>query len=164
MLLKNNFLSLHAWETLDLMPVWFLCCRTSQSLQGAEVWTGPTQEYNNVCSVAKLCQTLGIHGLQHARLPCLSLSPGVCSNSCSLSQWCSLAISSSAAPFSFCLQSFPASRSFPTSQLFTSGGQSIGTSASVSILLMNISLGFTGLSSLQSRYNNVAFAKCMSFL
>ena len=71
------------------------------------------------------------HEMQHARLPFPSLSPGVCSNSCPLSQWCYITISSSATPFSFCLQSFPASGSFPMSWLFTSGGQSIGASASV---------------------------------
>ena len=71
------------------------------------------------------------HGLQHARPPCPSLSPGVCSNSCPLNQWCYPTISSSVIPFSFCPQSFPASRSFPTSQLFASGGQNIGTSAIV---------------------------------
>ena len=71
------------------------------------------------------------HGLEHARIPCPSLSPGVCSNSCPLIQWCYLTISSSSAPFSFCLQSFPASGSFAMSQLFPSGGQSIGDSASV---------------------------------
>ena len=78
------------------------------------------------------------HGLQHARLPCRSLSPGVCSNSCPLSQWCYLTISSSAAPFSFCLQSFPASGSFPMSQLLASGGQRTGGSNSASVLPMNI--------------------------
>ena len=67
---------------------------------------------------------------QHARPPCPSQTPGVCSNSCLLSQWCYLTISSSAAPFSYCLQSFPASVSFPMSRLFASGGQSIRTSAS----------------------------------
>ena len=71
------------------------------------------------------------HEMQHARLPFPSLSPGVCSNSCPLRQWCYITISSSATPFSFCLQSFPASGSFPMSWLFTSGGQSIGASASV---------------------------------
>ena len=76
------------------------------------------------------------HGRQHARLPCPSLSPGVCSNSCPLNQWCYLTISSSTTLFSFCLQSFLASGSFPMSQLFASGGQSIGASASV--LPMNI--------------------------
>ena len=77
-------------------------------------------------------------GLQHARLSCPSLSPGVCSNSCPLSWWCYLAISSSAATISFCLQCSPASRSFPVSQLFASAGQSIGASASASVLPVNI--------------------------
>ena len=98
---------------------------------------------------------LPAHGLQHARLPCPSLSPAVCSDSCPLSQWCCLIISSSAAPFSFCLQSFPVSLSFLMSWLFISGGQSIGASASASLLPMNIqgwfSLGLTGLISLQSK-------------
>ena len=78
-----------------------------------------------VCLVAKSCPTLQPHGLQHTRLPCPSLSPRVCSNSCPLSQWCYWTISSSAAPFSFGLQSFPISGSFPVSWNFTSGGQSI---------------------------------------
>ena len=106
-------------------------------------------------SVGKSCPTLWPHGLQHASLPCPSLSPGVCSNSCPLSQWCYLIISSSAALFSFCLQFFLASASFPMSQLFASGGQSIGTSASASVLPMNIQgwlpLGLTGSISLLSR-------------
>ena len=71
------------------------------------------------------------HGLQHPRLPCHLLSPRVCSNSCPLIQWRYLTISSSAAPFSSCLQSFPASGSFSMNQLFTSGGQNIGASALV---------------------------------
>ena len=79
------------------------------------------------------------HGVQHIRLPCLSPSLGICSNSCPLSQWCHPTISSSVAPFS-CLQSFPGSGSFPVSQLFTSGGQSIGASASATILPMNLGL------------------------
>ena len=74
------------------------------------------------------------HGLQHARLPCLPPAPGVYSNSCPLSQWCYPAISSSVTPFSSRLQSFPASGSFPVSQLFTPGGQSIGALASASVL------------------------------
>ena len=78
------------------------------------------------------------HGLQHARLPCPSPTPGVYSNSCLLSWWCHPTISSSIVPFSSCLQSFPASGSFPTSQFFTSGGQSIGVSALTSVLPMNI--------------------------
>ena len=94
-------------------------------------------------------------GLQHSRFPCPSLSPGVCSDSSPLSQGCYLTISSSAAPFFFCLQSFPTSGSFPMSWFFTSTGQSIGASASASVLLMNIQglfpLGLTDLISLQSK-------------
>ena len=77
------------------------------------------------------------HGLQHTRPPCPSSTPRVYSNSCPLSQWCHPAISSSVIPFSH-LQSFPASGSFQMSQFFTSGGQSIGVSASASVLPMNI--------------------------
>ena len=87
--------------------------------------------------------------------PLCPLSPGVCSNSCPLSWWCHLTISSSAAPSSFCLQSFPASGSFPISWLFTSGGQSPGASASASVLPMYIQdwfpLGWTGLISFRSK-------------
>ena len=94
------------------------------------------------------------HGLQHARLPCHSPTPGVYSNSCTLSQWCHPIISSSVIPFSSCLQSFPPSGSFLRSQFFASGGQSIGASASASVLPMNIQdwfpLGWTGWISLQS--------------
>ena len=74
----------------------------------------------------------------HTRLLCPSPSPRACSNSCSLSQWCHPTISSSVIPFSSCPQSFPALGSFPMSQLFTSGGQSVGASASASVLPMNI--------------------------
>ena len=101
------------------------------------------------------------HGLQHARPPCPSLSPGVCSNSCPLSRWCHPTISSSVIPFSSCLPSFPASRSFPMSWLFTSGGQSIGASASASVLPMNIQdwfpLGLTGLISLDSQESSPVY-------
>ena len=94
-------------------------------------------------------------GLEHVRLLCPPLSPGVCSDSCPLSQWGYLTISSSVVPFSSCLQSFAGSESFPMSPLFASGGQSIGASASASVLLMNIqgwfSLGLTGLISLHSQ-------------
>ena len=78
------------------------------------------------------------HGLQHPRLPCPSPTPRACSDSCPLSRWCHPTISSSVVPFASCLQSFPASGSFPRSQCFTSGGQSIGISASASVLPMNI--------------------------
>ena len=90
-----------------------------------------------------------------AGLPCPSSTPGACSNSCPLSQWYHPTISSSVIPFSFCPQSFPASRSFPMNRLFTSGGQSIGASASASVLPVNIQdwfpLGLTGLISLLSK-------------
>ena len=89
------------------------------------------------CSVVS---TLRPQGLQHTRLPCPSPTPRACSNSCPSSQWCHPTISSSVVPFSSCLQSFPASGSFPMSQFFASGGQSIGASASASVLPMNISL------------------------
>jgi len=90
------------------------------------------------CSVTKSCPTLQLHGLQHARLPCPPLSPGVSSNSCPLTCWCHPTISSSTASFSFCLQSFPTSESFPMSQLLSSGVQSIGASASASVLSIYI--------------------------
>ena len=102
------------------------------------------------------------HDLQHTRLPCPSPSPGACSNSCQLSQWCHPTISSSVIPFSSCLQSFPASGSFPVSQLCASGDQSIGASASASVLPMNIQdwfpLGLIGLTSLQSKRLSIVFS------
>ena len=105
------------------------------------------------CSV--MSDSLKPHGLQHARLPCPSLSPGDCSKSHPLSQWCHPTISSSVIPFSSHLQFLPASGSFPVSQLFASGGLSIETSASASVLPMNIQgsfpLGSTGLISLLSK-------------
>jgi len=85
-----------------------------------------------------MSDSLRPHGLQHARLPCLPPSPGVCSNSCPLSQWCHPTISSSVTPLSACLQSFPAPGSFPMSWLFVTGGQCIGASALGSVLSMNI--------------------------
>ena len=106
-------------------------------------------------SVTQLCPTLRPHGLQHARLPCPSLTPRAYSNSCPLSWWCHPTISSSIIPFSSFLQSFPASGSFPVSQFFASGGQRIGVSASVSVLPMNIQdwfpLGWTSRISLLSK-------------
>ena len=84
-------------------------------------------------SPSVMSNSLWPHGLQHSRLPCLSLSPGVSSNSCPLSRWCPPTISSCVIPFSSCLQSFPASGSFLMCWLFASGGQSIGASASASV-------------------------------
>ena len=107
-------------------------------------------------SVAQLCPTLlWPHRLQYARLLCPSPTPGAYSDSCPLSRWCHPTISCSLIPFSSCLQSFPASESFLMSQLFVSSSQSIGASASGSVLPMNIQdlfpLGLTHLISLQSK-------------
>ena len=99
------------------------------------------------CSVTS--DSLQSYGLQHTRPPCPSPTPRVYPYSCPLSQWCHPTISSSVLPFSPFPQSFPASESFPMSQLFALGGQSTGTAASASVLLMNIQdwfpLGLTGL-------------------
>ena len=98
----------------------------------------PTRPVPNCChcsntpvqfSHSAVSDSLQPHGLQHTRLPCPSPTPGACSNSCPSSQRCHPTISSSVIPFSSCLQSFPASESFPMSQVFASGGQSIGASA-----------------------------------
>ena len=105
------------------------------------------------CSVVS--DSLRPHESQHARPPCPSTTPGVHSNSRPSSQWCHPAISSSVVPLSSCLQSLPASESFPMSQLFAWGGQSIGDSASASVLPMNTQdwslSGWTGWISLQSK-------------
>ena len=111
------------------------------------------------CSVqfsrSVVSNSLKPHGLQHTRFPCPSPTPGAYSNSCPPSQWCHPTISSSVIPFSSCLQSFPASGSFQMSQFFVSAGQSIGVSASASVLPMNIQdwfpLGWTGWICLQPR-------------
>ena len=92
---------------------------------GEEQWLLDTSldEVYWPCSHSVVSNSLQSHGLQHARFPCSSLSPGICSNSCQLSQWCHPTISPSVSPFSSCPQSFPASGSFPKSQLFASGGK-----------------------------------------
>ena len=123
-----------------------------------------------------MSSSLCTHRLQHARLSCPALCPGVCSNSCSLSQWCHPPISSSSSSFSSCPQSFSASGSFPVSQLFTSGGQSIGAAASASVLAMNIQgwfpLGLTGWSPavegtlkslLQHHSSKASILRCSAF-
>ena len=106
-------------------------------------------------SVHLLSPTLQPHGLQHTKIPCSLPTPGACSNSCPLSPWFHPTISSSVVPFSSCLQSFPASGSFPKSQFFSSGGQRIGVSASESVLPMIIQdwfpSGWTGWISLLSK-------------
>ena len=106
------------------------------------------------------------HGLQHARLPCPSPTSGAYSNSCPSSRWCHPTISSFVVPFSSCIQSFQASGSFQMSQFFTSGGQSIGVSASTSVLPVNIQggfpLGWTGWISLQSKGLSRVISKTMT--
>ena len=123
-------------------------------------------------SLSVMSNSLQPHGLQPTRLPCPSPSPRVYPNWCPLSQWCHSTISSSVVPFSSCLQSFPASGSFPRSQFFTSGGQRTGASASTSVLSMNIQywfpLGLTDLISLQSKglvrvFSNTTVQKHPSF-
>ena len=102
-----------------------------------------------------MSDSLWPHGLQHARPPCPSPTPRIYSNSCPSHRWCHPTISSSVVPFFSHLQSFPALGSFPMSWFFASGGQSIGVSASASVLPMNIQdwfpLGWTGWISLQSK-------------
>ena len=134
---------------------WFtsLCTTVSRSIHVSE---NDTISFFFQCSSAtQLCPTLCDPGLQHARFPCPSPTPGSCPNSCPSSQWFHPTISSSVVPFSSCFQSFPASGSFPKSWLFASSGQSIGVSASASVLPMNIQdgfpLGLTGWISLQSK-------------
>ena len=115
----------------------------------------PTLEYTLWGSTKYASTSLWPHGLQHARPSCPLTTPGVYSNSCPLSRWCHPTILSSVVPFSSCPQSFPASRAFQMSQLFVSSGQSIGVSASTSVLPMNTQdwspLGWTGWLSLQSK-------------
>ena len=110
-----------------------------------------------------LSESLQPHGLQHIRLPYPSPSPRACSNSCPLSYWCHPVKASSAIPFSSCPQSFPASGSFPMSQFFISGGQSIRASALVSVLPMNnqdwFLLGLIGLMSLLSKGLSRVFSR-----
>ena len=142
---------------------WFL-----QSLLHLGIWgTGCIFVHLPSCSLSYLScdsvqfsrsimsNSLWPHGLQHPRPPCLSPTPRVYSNSCPLSWWCHPTILSSVVLFSSCLQSFPASGSFPVGHFFTSGGQSIGVSASASVLLMNTQdwfpLGRTGWISLPSK-------------
>ena len=112
----------------------------------------PPSPFSSIQSLS-VSDSLWPHTLQHSRLPCPSLSPRACSNSCPSRRWCHPTISSSVVPFCSCPQSFPASGPFPIYQLFTSGGKSIGASASV--LPMNIQSWFplqlTGLISLQSK-------------
>ena len=128
-----------------------LCDTMDCSMLGFYRWTLSSVQFS--CIVVS--DFLQPHELQNARPPCPSPTPGVYPNSCPLSRWCILTISSSVIPFSSCLRSFPTSVFFSMSQLFESGGQSIGVSASASVLPMNnqdwFPLGWTGWISLQSK-------------
>ena len=135
--------------------------RYSMSLITTEMQIKTTMRYHvtpvrmSQFSHSVMSDSLRPHTLQHIRLPCPSSTPGAYSNSCPLCRWCHATISSSVGPFSSCLQSFPASGSFPMSQLFASGGHSIGASASASLLPMNTQdwspLRWTSWISLQSK-------------
>ena len=122
----------------------------------------PLREQSVHFSRSVVSNSLWPHGLQHTRLPCPSPTPRSRSNSCPSSRWCHPPISSSVLPFSFCLQSFPASGSFPMSQFFASGGQSIGVSASASVFPVNIQnwflLRWTGLISLLFKGLSIVFS------
>ena len=119
------------------------------------IWICQPNSLSDQISRSVVSDSLRPHESQHTRPPCPSPSPGVHSNSSPLSLWCHPAISSSVIPFSSCPQSLPASESFPMSQFFAPGGQSIGVSVSASVLPMNIQdwppLGWTGWISLQSK-------------
>ena len=131
----------------------FVCC-TLYVLYFTHLYT-PGLTLSVQFSRSVMSDSLRPHELQHTRPPCPSPTPGIHPNPCPLSQWCHPTISSSVVPFSSCPQSFPASGSFQMSQLFASGGQSIGVSASTSVIPMNTQdrspLGWTGWISLQSK-------------
>ena len=145
------------FHTTPLLP-WSNLVNIQWMVRGFVFWESWPRKYLAVCSVqfshSVVSDSLQPHGPQHTRPPCPSPTPGVYPNLCPLSRWCHPTISSSIVPFS-CPQSFPASGSFPMSQLFASGGQSIGVSASSSVLPMNIQdwspLGWTDWISLQSK-------------
>ena len=113
-------------------------CMTQRNQANSEVPSHPNGLTSVQFSCSVVSNSLRPHGLQYARLPCLPPTPGVYPNSRLWSRWCHPAISSSVIPFSSLLQSFQASGSFQMSQFFTSGGQSIGVSASASVLPVNI--------------------------
>ena len=157
--MKRTFSKLLEWGflTRDIQNA-LSYLRLSESLVRNLTWT--SQFSHSVMS-----DSLRPHGLQHAWFPCPSPTPGACSNSCPSSWWCHSTISSSVVPFSSCLQSFLASRTFPMSQVFASGDQSIGASSSV--LPMNIQdwfpLGLTGLISFSPRDSQGSSRKVMAF-
>ena len=146
----QKFLTLY---TCQLTHTWAECPENHVSVVNAGVWL--SCKVSVQFSRLVVSDSLQPHESQHTRPPCPSPTPGVHSNSCPSSQWCHPASSSSVVPFSSCPQSFPAPTSFPMSQLFTWGGQSIGASASTPVLPMNTQdwspSGWTGWISLQSK-------------
>ena len=148
--------------------IWYSCDKDMFVRQEAVryvQWSLGKQSIQFQFSCSVVSSSLWSHGVQHARLPCSSLTPGVCSNSCPLTRWCHLTISSSVVPFSSCLQSFPASGPFPMSHFFASGGQSVGASVSVlpmciqdwfPLVLTGLILRFKGLSGV---FSNTIFQK-----
>ena len=134
-----------------------------------KLWYIYTMEYSVQFNCSVVSDSLQPHASQHARPSCPSPSPRVYPNSCPLSWWCHLTISSSVVPFSSCLQSFPTSGSFQISQLFASGGQNIGVSASTSVLPMNTQdwfpLGFSlqSKSVLQHHSSKASILLCSAF-
>ena len=124
------------------------CAQAPSTIQHTlHLWAHPVTtgtlggQFSSVQSLSHV-RLFATHEPQHARPPCPSPTPGACLNSCPLSQWWHLTISSSVVPFPSCPQSFPASGSFQISHLFTSGGQRIGVSASTSVLPMNTRADF----------------------
>ena len=148
-LLHNSFPSLVASLSLSLSLSFPMFWEISLMI--------PSVQHNH----SVVSDSLWPRGLQHTRLPCPSPTPRAYSNSCPLSWWCHPTISSFVISFSSCLQSAPESGSFPMGQLFPSGGQSIGASASASVLPMNIQdwfpIGLTGWISLQSEGHSRVF-------
>ena len=161
---RISYMDTYAPSLLNLLPTplghhrapsWTLCA--AQQLPTSYCIHSPVYTYPQFSSVqfsrSVMSNSLRPQGLQHTRRPCPSPTPGVYSNSCPLRRWCHPTISSSVVPFSSLIHSFPGSQSFPMSQFFTSGAQSIGASASASVLPTNsqdwFPLGWTGLVSLQ---------------
>ena len=146
---------------------WHIECSTFTA-SAFRIWNSSTGIPSPPLALFIVSNSVRPYGLEHTRLPCPSPTPGVYLNSCPLSRQCHPAISFSVVPFSSRLQSFPASESFQMSQFFTSGGQSIGVSASASVLPMNIQgwlpLGWTGWISLQSKGLSRDFSNTTSFL
>ena len=155
------------------MPIWFLLFTGPSVFPFLGLLLGRAHSVQFSCSVVS--NALRPHGLQYARSPYPSPTPRSCSNSWPSSQWCHPAIASSVISFSSCLQSFPASGSFPMNHLFESGGQGIGVSALASVLLVNmqdwfpwgltnwISLQSKGLSRVFSNTRKVSILQCSDF-